>query len=495
MALRRSARIRNKTNKNVSSLRRSTRLRSNEGYTAKSKPASRVEREMSHSGTSDIWTNATKFKTRAGRGLRKQLMQGLSKVQQKKGKRQSSKTILENVADKGLKEKICLTRKTKTKGKTAKAQRRTCPSITKQSALAKAENADTYRHSVPSWKHSITFGNNNTIRYVDVAFLDNNHILAVDDTSDVPSGNQVYCFLLDGTMVASLPLPGEPWTVVTLSPAKAVVTLRGTDFRGLIWLSINVNRGIIECTKKFQMEKDAHGISYNKDKDLFVVSHGQEDFLTIVNKENVCVDKIPITKGTTYRCLFSRENIIYLDYLKSQVKAIDYFGRETVDFPTDKTSSPVDIDQDVKGNIYVAYYNKNVCQYDAGGNYVATLFDIPLVCGIGLNTRADLMAVAHTHSISIYHLENPANPALKQNINNHDPTDWGVVHGNRHSPSPAPHAPIISTPVSYFNSLPISPLSLSCSFSLLPNPSPHFSSHLSPPSYQYPFSRWQHLLS
>ena len=214
------------------------------------------------------------------------------------------------------------------------------------------------------------------------------------------------CFRLDGILVADLPLPGYPWTIVALSDNEAVVSLRRTKSRGLMWLSIDIERRIIIPTRTVPMKHDAYGIACNKEKRIYVVSHYQTRFLTILNQEGDEIGKVPVPEGSTYRCTFSGEDIIYIDLAALHVKAIEFSGRENFELTKKYTFNAIDIDRDIDGNIYVANYCKNVCQFDSHGNYVTTLFDAPDVCGIGLNRTSDLMAVTHGKSVSIYRFQN-----------------------------------------------------------------------------------------
>ena len=144
------------------------------------------------------------------------------------------------------------------------------------------------------------------------------------------------------------------------------------------------------------------------------MSHYQEKFLTILNEDGVQVGSIPIPNGGTYRCMFSGEDVIYLDSEQRIVSAINFGGKVTMRFPRERTLSPTDLDRDGRGNIYVANADDNfrgvLCQFDAGGNYVSTLINMPFVYGIGINKAANLMnqaanliAIAHLNGISIYH--------------------------------------------------------------------------------------------
>ena len=114
-----------------------------------------------------------------------------------------------------------------------------------------------------SWHHKITItnGKNNPRntdmqRYTDVVFLDDNHILATDDAYLMEfSEPRVCCFHIDGTMVAEMPLPGYPWTVVALSQTEAVITLSKTVSKGLAWLSIDVESGEINAQNRCQYNR------------------------------------------------------------------------------------------------------------------------------------------------------------------------------------------------------------------------------------------------
>ena len=159
-------------------------------------------------------------------------------------------------------------------------------------------------------------------------------------------------------------------------------------------------------TRTVPMKHDAYGIACNKEKEIYVVSHYQTRFLTILNKDGDEIGKVPVQEGSTYRCMFSGEDIIYIDLAWLHVKAIELTGRENFECTKKYTFKPIDIDRDIEGNIYVANYCQNICQFDSRGNYMMTLFDAPDVCGIGLNRKSDLIAVTNGKSISIYRLQN-----------------------------------------------------------------------------------------
>ena len=255
-----------------------------------------------------------------------------------------------------------------------------------------------------------TYSYEDMIRFADVAFLDDNHILAVDDSFlREKSGYRVCCFRLDGTLVADLQLPGYPWHVVAISPTKAVVTLRGTESRGLVWLSVDTQRSTIEIDKTLKMKQDAYGVAYNTNDEHYVVSHFQRKSMTMLNIDGVRIGSVPVPKGSTYRCMFLGNGILYLDLLWKVVTVVDLKGKEKMSLANAMLSNPTDIDYDIHGNIYVANSDfnidpGNVCQFDASGNYIKTLVHRPGVCGIGLSKNSELLAMTHKKYIGIYKL-------------------------------------------------------------------------------------------
>ena len=449
ISLRRSIKIRKGASEETGLLRRSERLLQKYGDITKTKTKfpTRKSIKKQHRRVASVGSTVTNLRKRQDNESRKSARQGVKEKQQGKGKfclntkQRNTKFIVKALKEENVgaakHNRIQRKRKQYTAEKRKRTQLKEKQAVKlkrKRTQTIGEHNFKTNRkgtqkntgpvraiielpmHSLKEnsskWKHTITFdtdkhyyGDEDKTRYCDVVFLDENHILAVDDSYlKAGSGYRVCCFQLDGTFVADLPLPGYPWTVLAISPTEAVVTLRRTGSRGLIWVSIDVERGVIECTKNVAMEHDAYGITYDKDKRIFVVSHFQES-MTILNQAGDFIGKIPVPPGATYRCVFSGENIIYLDNHKNYMKAIDFSGNETISFPKQKTTHPVDIDNGVKGNVYLVNFEQNVCQFDAKGNYVTTLFSVPDICGIGLNAKSDHMAVAHKKSISIYKLE------------------------------------------------------------------------------------------
>ena len=403
-SLRRSIRIRNESGEQTGPLTRSAtaaRVTKKDEHVAKTKFSTRKSKKKLQS---NVEAPAKSLKKHSDKQTRKSTKQGTEKRQQRS---RTHRLITESNTKVGLNE-------IGPKKRRAEATRKTMTKKRKIRQAAITQPLQTNTENVPTWQHKITFGteihyygSNDVTRFCDVAFLDDNHILAVDDAYiHAKEGYRVCCFRLDGTLVADLPLPGYPWTIVALSDNEAVVTLRRTKSRGLMWLFIDIERRIIIPTRTVTMKHDAYGIAYNKEKEIYVVSHYQTRFLTILNKDGDEIGKVPVPEGSTYRCTFSGEYIIYIDLAALHVKAIELSGCENFEFTKKYTFKPIDIDRDIEGNIYVANYCQNVCQFDSRGNYTTTLFDDLAVCGIGLNRKSDLMAVTHGKSVSIYQFQN-----------------------------------------------------------------------------------------
>ena len=250
-------------------------------------------------------------------------------------------------------------------------------------------------------------------RFSGVVFLDDSHILVADDGQfNAKFGFRICCFRLNGTLVADLELPAMPWAVLALSPTEAVVTLRKCKSKGyrLAWLSIDIERGAIECTKSIQMTQDAFGIAYNENDEMFVVAHHWTKYMTILNKKGEVVRKTPVDPDSIVSCTFVGKDIRYLARLGKYIKLVDIKGKEKSILKHPMLSSPTDFAFDNRGNMYVANYDDedgtegNACQFDADGNYVSTLLSVHKICGIALNRNADMLAVTHDKFVSIYKL-------------------------------------------------------------------------------------------
>ena len=249
-------------------------------------------------------------------------------------------------------------------------------------------------------------------KFTDVLFLDESHVLACGDFFfETKSGyNRVCCFRLDGTLICEIQLPGEPWTIVVLSPTEAVVTIKHTEARGLVWLSVDIESGTMQITKTVPMDNDAFGISYNSKDKIFAVSHNSKTFITLLNRDGATVGKVPVTPYFMYRCLFVGKDILCVNYLDS-IEIVDLEGRLKLSFAQTMLQQPIDIDVDVRGNFYVARHSasSSVCLFNSRGKYVCTLLKCPLICGIGLSKMSDKMAVAHGKCISVYRLQTSSN--------------------------------------------------------------------------------------
>ena len=158
------------------------------------------------------------------------------------------------------------------------------------------------------------------------------------------------------------------------------------------------------------MTEDAFGIAYNENDKLFVVSHYQARYMTILNKKGEVVGKAPADPDCIVSCNFIGTDIIYLSRGCRYIKRIDIKGNEKSVIKHAMLSSPTDFAFDSKGNMYVANDVDaggkvgNVCQFDADGNYVSTLLTHRDILEIALNRSADMLAATHKKVVSIYKL-------------------------------------------------------------------------------------------
>ena len=250
-------RTRNLTTQQERSLRRSIRIRNESGEQAgpltRSATAAKVTKKDEHVAKTKFSTRKSKKELQSNVEAPAKLLKKHSNKQRgkstKQGRQQRSRThrlITKSNTKVGLTDTRHKKRRAEAARQTMTKKRRIGQDAIKHPLKTNTENA-------PTWQHRITFGteihyygSNDVTRYCDVAFLDDNHIRAVDDSYIQPKeGYRVCCFRLDGTLVADLPLPGYPWTIVALSDTEAVVTLRRMKSRGLMWLSIDIERRII----------------------------------------------------------------------------------------------------------------------------------------------------------------------------------------------------------------------------------------------------------
>ena len=190
-------------------------------------------------------------------------------------------------------------------------------------------------------------------KFTDVVFLDDCHVLACGDFFfETKSGyNRVCCFRLDGTLLGEIQLPGEPWTIVALNPTEAVVTIKHTEARRLVWLSVDIKSGTMQITKTIPLDNDVFGISYNIEDEVFAVSHNSKTFITLLNRGGATVGKVPITPYLMYRCLFVGKDILCVNYLDS-IGIVDHEGKVKLSFAQTMLMQPIDIDVDGRGNLW-----------------------------------------------------------------------------------------------------------------------------------------------
>ena len=397
-------------------IRRSERLKRMQSQTSKPNPISRKR-----NNTERLVAVARKSSKRdvptGNQGLTKQQIKGTKATQNEKSKTRKPTNVKKSKAAHAKSSKVKKMRAIKTK-------RSDILKSSSHSAENNGASMDQLNRGVEC-KHIITFtanthfyGDRDLTRFSDAAFLGDDHILVADDGQlSAQSGFRVCCFRLDGTLVADLPLYGMPWTVLPLSPTEAVVTLRLIESEGqqLVWLSINVERGVIECTKTASLEEDAFGVAYNAENGMFVISYHNKSFMTILNREAMDIGKFSVDPDSLVRCVFVGNNIKYLARCGKYIRVVDMVGNEKskIPFKHPMLSSPTDFEFDDRGNMYAANYEDsinsrnagNVCLFDAEENYIKTLCKHNCIVGIGLNARTNTMAVAHEQFVSIYKLQ------------------------------------------------------------------------------------------
>ena len=344
----------------------------------------------------------------ADEGMHKGIRQKRTKHKpQQPTNRVNAKEIMSQSLTKGNTNKDKQSREGNTKGKT----KPTTSSATKRNANGQKSVKSHKKCFCEQINTFTTEGSDqDDTRFCDIVFLDDNHILALDSKKWKPyiePGFRACCFSLDGRLMSEVPLPGRPVSVVVLSPTDAVITLATSDTKGFVWVSIELDRNSMECTKIVSMEQDAYGIAYDKDADIFVVGHFQENFMTILNRDGAKIGTIPVCKGLYIRCMFLGKDVLFLAHTQNVINAIDFEGEKSLIFSTRALDRPIDIGQDSKGYFYVANAGKSsdVCQFDSNGNFIKIVLNLPSICAMDLNKRSDLMVVAHERFITIYKLQ------------------------------------------------------------------------------------------
>ena len=245
-SLRRSTRIRHKASKQTGTLTRSAtaaKVTKKEEHVAKTKCSTRKIKKKLHGLKSNVEAPAKLLTKHSDRQTRKSTKEGIEKRQQRS---RTQRLITKSNTKVGLIETMHKKRRAETTRKTMAKKRRIGQTAIRQPLDTDTENVQTWQHRITFGTEIHYYGSNDVTRYCDVAFLDDNHVLAVDDSYiHAKEGYRVCCFRLDGTLVADLLLPGYPWTIVALSDSEAVVSLRRTKSRGLMWLSIDIERRII----------------------------------------------------------------------------------------------------------------------------------------------------------------------------------------------------------------------------------------------------------
>ena len=184
-SLRRSTRIRHEASKQTGPLTRSAtaaRVTKKDEHVAKTKFSTRKIKKKLHGLKSNVEAPAKLLKKHSYRQTRKSTKQGAAKRQQRSRAHRLIAKCNTKANDIGLKETRLRKRKAEATLKTMPKKRIIRQAAIMQPLQTKTENA-------PTWQHRITFGteihyygSNDVTRFCDVAFLDDNHVLAVDDS-------------------------------------------------------------------------------------------------------------------------------------------------------------------------------------------------------------------------------------------------------------------------------------------------------------------------
>ncbi|KAK3090713.1 hypothetical protein FSP39_013959 [Pinctada imbricata] len=256
------------------------------------------------------------------------------------------------------------------------------------------------------------YGDVNAIRFSDVAFLDDNHILALDDNFlNCKQGHRICCVSVDGTLVCDVLVPGYPWSIVVLSPTEAVVTLRRLNSDGLIWISIDVHAKSIEITKHLPLKQEPYGLSFDGRSDLFLVSYFHHPYMSVLNRNGEEIRKIGgLTLGAHYRCLMLADNnILHLDTHKDTLTVINQEGETVMLIKHISIRHPVCLGTDCLQNMYVGNFRSGqIMKFDKCGKYRATFQCDSNLCGIGIDRKSERIVVAHDNSLVIYELDKNA---------------------------------------------------------------------------------------
>ena len=399
-----------KTKYQQNTIRRSERLKNKETVITRPKSVKETTKRLKrHSGI----VRSTENNERKGRSSTdnkdENKKQNITRVRETKAKRRGRKLTVGRQSKKVTNEPVG-------KDKSSKRETIKCASTSQMPGNRKDEGGPAESHPENiRCKHVSTFtterhfyADANLIRFCDAVFIDDNHILVGDDGQlSAQSGFRVCCLRLDGTQVAEILLNARPWTVLALSPTKAVVSLRFTNSRGLAWLSIDIERGIMKCKKRVRMEKDVFGIAYDTCNEIFVVSHHLQKFLSVLNRNGETIGHIPVASSDSLvRCMFVGKDIMYLSR-SNYIKVVDMEGTEKSNIESTNFTSICDFKLDSTGNLYVVNYGNpgNVCLFDREGNFIKTLLKENQLRGIGLNSRENMLVATHEQFISIYELQ------------------------------------------------------------------------------------------
>ncbi|KAK3089607.1 hypothetical protein FSP39_004959 [Pinctada imbricata] len=255
------------------------------------------------------------------------------------------------------------------------------------------------------------YGDVSAINFSDVAFLDESHILALDDNNlKLDRGHRVCCVNVDGTLVCDLLVPGYPWSIVVLSPTEAVATVRRLESDGLIWISIDVHAKSIEITKHLPLDQEPFGLSYDDRSDLFIVSYFHQRFMSVLSRNGDEIRKIGLRLGAHFRCLtLTNSRVLYLDTQRHTVNAIDQKGKAKMLIKHASFNIPICLETDCLQNMYVGNFGSGqILKFDQCGTYRATFQCGSNLNGIGIDRKSERIVVAQNNSLLIYELDNNA---------------------------------------------------------------------------------------